>query len=988
MHGTASGRGIRAAACAVAIILTSSAGRAEIVLRGDAWDEVFTGSTGARPASAAGGQRSLFLDGAGAAGEFFIRTSVGAPDLARGRTVRIVARMVGVVYSAVIVRNLSLPGAPGVGFLLAGLDDSKAWSEDGVEGSLPTVPRGWAPQDPYQAASLATRELLLRLGEGENRIRVEVADPREFCAKIEGEWEGDCAPPVGGSHVQIFEIAFAPGDARPLGTIVRLPRPVMETESTGGRPPFLASFDGSASAAPDGRIASLSWDFDDRDGIGIDAEGPAADCLFRESGRFVVTLTATDDKGHANRAQTTILVHEAPRISPISPDAMVTYAGIRYAWRLPLTAGIPDPEWIMLSGPPGLTVGQDGWVEGWIPSEDDVGQVAFPMHVRAMNALGQHTMSWSTAVAAGLADKFDVDPRWGGTGWNWRPSGGALTVSRGIERIDGNSAFVVRMPREAAPGVAFDHGYGFDLVPRLWRADMGSGSFQIETDVRLLEVAGDGEAGAGLVVELDRPDRPDLLIYGLAGAGGAVRFERTADRSLRSGALNLGAPQASLRIQRDAGVYRFLTRRGSERPWILQSKLSLPEPRVRAVGVFVRNRGREAPSIVAAFDDFKLRALPFEPPTVWLCTGFDRAWIGEEYMQEVIATTAIPNTPYKLNVAEGPPGLRVSPEGSVYGWIPGPWDEGHIENVEIQASSAGGSVTKRWRVAVGRRGAPMESFDRDPFASGVWSVRSSAPVRSVRWLGEGKGVRLTLGEAGTGTDAIPVLSFTRRDMGAGDFTIETKLGWPFLLLADVGAGLVVSFGDSDRVFWGPWGANQLAAVWGRGVEFIVPIELRGPTGFRIRKDCGRFSFDYCHPNESWVRAGGVEIWKPVESVGVFLARPRTGAGDRTADFLRFDIPGRDWTGRFRRGDVDGGGSVSIGDAIRIVMLIFEDGDPPDCFDAADVNDDGSITIGDAITLLQYIFDNGRAPSPPGPNACGEDPTADGWPPDRCKFHCP
>ncbi|MCA8960038.1 MAG: CRTAC1 family protein [Planctomycetes bacterium] len=76
--------------------------------------------------------------------------------------------------------------------------------------------------------------------------------------------------------------------------------------------------------------------------------------------------------------------------------------------------------------------------------------------------------------------------------------------------------------------------------------------------------------------------------------------------------------------------------------------------------------------------------------------------------------------------------------------------------------------------------------------------------------------------------------------------------------------------------------------------------------------------------------------------------------------------------RFRRGDVDFDGAITIADAIAI--LIPPTGGP-DCDDAQDANDDGQIDIADPITLLSYLFIGGSAPPAPALD-CGLDPTPD------------
>ncbi len=81
---------------------------------------------------------------------------------------------------------------------------------------------------------------------------------------------------------------------------------------------------------------------------------------------------------------------------------------------------------------------------------------------------------------------------------------------------------------------------------------------------------------------------------------------------------------------------------------------------------------------------------------------------------------------------------------------------------------------------------------------------------------------------------------------------------------------------------------------------------------------------------------------------------------------------------FVRGDVDGNGSVNIGDAIHILQGLFANGHMPACLDWADANDDGSVNIADAIYLLSYLFVSGPAPAAPFPDPA-LDPTPDDLP---------
>ncbi len=78
---------------------------------------------------------------------------------------------------------------------------------------------------------------------------------------------------------------------------------------------------------------------------------------------------------------------------------------------------------------------------------------------------------------------------------------------------------------------------------------------------------------------------------------------------------------------------------------------------------------------------------------------------------------------------------------------------------------------------------------------------------------------------------------------------------------------------------------------------------------------------------------------------------------------------------FRRGDVNGDGSMDIGDPITLLFYILGDAARPPCRKAADADDTGAIDITDAIYLLSYLFLSGPFPQEPF-DECGIDPTID------------
>lgn len=79
--------------------------------------------------------------------------------------------------------------------------------------------------------------------------------------------------------------------------------------------------------------------------------------------------------------------------------------------------------------------------------------------------------------------------------------------------------------------------------------------------------------------------------------------------------------------------------------------------------------------------------------------------------------------------------------------------------------------------------------------------------------------------------------------------------------------------------------------------------------------------------------------------------------------------------RFLRGEVDGDGNLTVGDAIVFLRYFFAGGTAPTCLSSADANDDGGLNVADAIPVLLHLF-GGRSTLPPPFFACGTDPTPD------------
>lgn len=80
--------------------------------------------------------------------------------------------------------------------------------------------------------------------------------------------------------------------------------------------------------------------------------------------------------------------------------------------------------------------------------------------------------------------------------------------------------------------------------------------------------------------------------------------------------------------------------------------------------------------------------------------------------------------------------------------------------------------------------------------------------------------------------------------------------------------------------------------------------------------------------------------------------------------------------RFIRGDADSNGRLELTDAVHTLNSLFLGGPQSLCADAADADDNGAVSLTDAVFLLEYLFLDGHSPPPPGPDACGTDPSKD------------
>ena len=87
-----------------------------------------------------------------------------------------------------------------------------------------------------------------------------------------------------------------------------------------------------------------------------------------------------------------------PIIAEVTPDPGEVIAGTPYTQQLVLTQGVAE-SWTLLVGPAEADVDANGYVSGWTPSDDDVGELV-QFTVRASNATGFDDESWSVLVSA------------------------------------------------------------------------------------------------------------------------------------------------------------------------------------------------------------------------------------------------------------------------------------------------------------------------------------------------------------------------------------------------------------------------------------------------------------------------------------------------------------------------------------------------------------------------------------------------------------
>jgi hypothetical protein len=150
---------------------------------------------------------------------------------------------------------------------------------------------------------------------------------------------------------------------------------------------------------------------------------------------------------------------------------------------------------------------------------------------------------------------------------------------------------------------------------------------------------------------------------------------------------------------------------------------------------------------------------------------------------------------------------------------------------------------------------------------------------------------------------------------------------------------------------------------------------------RIERRGNLFIGSSSHDGRSWTEVGRETLDLPRNLLAGIASTGKSPQGPADGVLsLACDITIEKPEPHFLRGDSDGSGSADITDVVVVLGSLFLGTGALPCTDAADADDSGVVDISDPIYTLNWQFLGGPQPSPPGPSACGEDPTSDGLEP--------
>jgi hypothetical protein len=167
-----------------------------------------------------------------------------------------------------------------------------------------------------------------------------------------------------------------------------------------------------------------------------------------------------------------------------------------------------------------------------------------------------------------------------------------------------------------------------------------------------------------------------------------------------------------------------------------------------------------------------------------------------------------------------------------------------------------------------------------------------------------------------------------------------------------------------------------STVGTNGGGYKIPV-----AWVRIERRGNLFIGSSSHDGRSWTEVGRETLDLPRNLLAGIASTGKSPQGPADGVLsLACDITIEKPEPHFLRGDSDGSGSADITDVVVVLGSLFLGTGALPCTDAADADDSGVVDISDPIYTLNWQFLGGPQPSPPGPSACGEDPTSDGLEP--------